>query len=100
MDKAVGTGEVSDMVKMFAKKIGRDPKKYSAVSLRRGSTSIAAAAGVAKHIRKKHGGWRSDRMPDIYTELSTENELAVSRSIHKASARTKKNKKNKVLFRV
>lgn len=98
-NKAVNTSEVSCQVKKWARRLGRDPKNYSAVSLRRGSTSIAAAGKVAKHIRKKHGGWKSERMPEVYTELSTKDELAVSKSIHEAMKKTMRNKKKKVLFR-
>ena len=98
-NKAVKTSEVSCQVKKWARRLGRDPKNYSAVSLRRGSTSIAAAGKVAKHIRKKHGGWKSEQMPEVYTELSTKDELAVSKSIHEAMKKTMRNKKKKVLFR-
>ena len=57
--KAVRPSEVSDMVKKWAVRLDRDPKNYSAVSLRRGSQSIAAAQRIDKKIRKKHGGWQS-----------------------------------------
>ena len=79
---------------------GRDRDNYSAVSLWRGSTSIAAALRVSRRIRKKHVGWKSDRMPDVYTELSTNDELAVSKAVHRAVHRSKENRGKKVKFRV
>lgn len=54
--QSISVKEISGMVKRWAARIGRDPRNYSGVSLRRGSTSIAAAMKVAKEIRKKHGG--------------------------------------------
>ena len=38
-------------------------------------------------------------MPEVYTELSTKDELAVSKSIHEAMKKTMRNNKKKVLFR-
>ena len=81
VNKAVRVDEVTDVVKRWAMRIGRDKSRYSAVSLRRGSTSIAAAKGVTKEIRREHGGWKSKRMLRVYTELSTSNEKAVSKAI-------------------
>ena len=96
--KAISAGEVSSMVKKWAAKIGRDPRNYSGVSLRRGSTSIAAAMKVAKAIRKKHGGWASDRMPDVYTEVSTSEQKQVGKAIHKAVKKSLRNRSKKVQF--
>ena len=39
-------------------------------------------------------------MPDVYTEMSTNDELAVSKAVHRAVAKSKKNKHKKVMFRV
>ena len=99
MNSAIAVQEVSSAVKFWAEKLGRDKDNYSAVSLRRGSTSIAAALRVSRRIRKKHVGWRSDKMPDVYTEMSTNDELAVSKAVHRAVAKSKKNKHKKVMFR-
>ena len=100
VNTAIAVQEVSSSVKFWAEKIGRDRDNYSAVSLRRGSTSIAAALRVSRRIRKKHVGWQSDKMPDVYTELSTSDELAVSKAVHRAVKSSKKNKHKKVMFRV
>ena len=100
VNTAIAVQEVSSSVKFWAEKIGRDRDHYSAVSLRRGSTSIAAALRVSRRIRKKHVGWQSDKMPDVYTELSTSDELAVSKAVHRAVKSSKKNKHKKVMFRV
>ena len=97
---AVRSSEVSDSVKKWASRLGRDPKNYAGVSLRRGSTSIAAARRVAKKIRQEHGGWKGERMPDIYTEVSKKSQKQVGRAIYKTVQKTKKNKKRKVEFKV
>ena len=88
------------MVKKWAERLDRDPKNYSAVSLRRGSQSIAAAMHIDKKIRKKHGGWRSkgNRMPDVYTEVSKAKQKKVGKAIHNTVMRSKKNKRKKVKF--
>ena len=99
-NKAISVQEVSRSVKFWAEQLGRDRDNYSGKSLRRGSTSIAAARRVSRRIRQKHGGWQSAKMPDVYTELSTKDELAVSKAVHDAVQKSKKNKKKKVLFRV
>ena len=99
-NKAVRVDEVSDVVKRWAVRIGRDKAKYSAVSLRRGSTSIAAAKGVSKKIRQSHGGWKSKRMLQVYTELSTSKEKAVSKAIHRAMKKSRECKAKKVQFRI
>ena len=98
VNQAVKASEVSDVVKRWATRLKRDKSKYSAVSLRRASTSIAAAQGVCKKIRQRHGGWKSSRMPDVYTEVSKANEKAVSKAIHKAMQKSKKNRHKKVHF--
>ena len=83
---------MGEAVKFWAERQKRDPKKYSAVSLRRGSTSIAAARRVERKIRKMHGGWRSDRMPEVYTETSRTEQLAVGKAIHRTVAKCRKSR--------
>ena len=97
---AIRSSEVADMVKKWAERLDRDPKNYSAVSLRRGSQSIAAAMHIDKKTRKKHGGWRSkgNRMPDVYTEVSKAKQKKVGKAIHNTVMRSKKNKRKKVKF--
>ena len=99
---AVKSGEVSEAVKKWAKRLQRDPKNYAGVSLRRGSQSIAAARRVAKVIRKQHGGWTSKggRMPDIYTEISKKSQKKVGRAIFKTVQKTKASRRKKVEFNV
>ena len=47
-----------------------DPKRLSAIALRRGGNSAAAAAGVSSILRAAHGRWRSEETPDqSYTFL-------------------------------
>ena len=100
VNKAISPKEVSEAVKRWAKRLGRDPTKYSAKSLRRGSTSIAAAMRVSTKIRKQHGGWKSKRMPDRYLEQSTAQEKAVSRAVHKAFRKSEKNKSKRLRFKL
>ena len=97
---AIRASEVSDMVKKWAGRLDRDPKNYSAVSLRRGSQSIAAAMNIDRKIRKKHGGWRSkgNRMPDVYTEVSKKKQKKVGKAIHNTVMRSKRNRHKKVKF--
>ena len=67
----VSRNQVTSSVKKWAGRIGRDSRKYSAISFRRGSISIAAAAKVDRNIRKQHCRWKSEQTQDIYTEVST-----------------------------
>ena len=39
-------------------------RRYSAIALRRGGNSAAAAAGVSGILRASHGRWRSEVTPD------------------------------------
>ena len=41
-----------------------DPRRFSAVALRRGGNSAAAAAGVSSLLRAAHGRWRAVETPD------------------------------------
>ena len=94
----IRVGEVSDSVKQWAKKLGRDPCNYAAKSLRRASTSIAAAMKVDKKIRKMHGGWKNKRMPDVYTEVSRPDQLAVGKAVHDTVMKSKRNLGKKIRF--
>ena len=96
---AVRSSEVREAVKYWAVRQHRDPKKYSGKSLRRGSTSIAAARRVDKKIRQMHGGWASARMPDLYCEESSSQQLAVGKAIHTEVAKCKRSRsKGRVRF--
>ena len=74
------------------------PKNYAGKSLRRASTSIAAARRIDKKIRQVHGGWADPRMPDVYTEVSKPEQLAVSKSIHDTVMKSKRARGRKVRF--
>ena len=95
---SIKVGEVGDSVKQWAQRLGREPRNYSAKSLQRASTSIAAARKVDKKIRQQHGGWRSDRMPDIYTEVSRPDQLAVGKAVHDTVMKSKRARSRKVRF--
>ena len=41
-----------------------DPRRFSAIALRRGGNSAAAAAGVSSLLRAAHGRWRAVETPD------------------------------------
>jgi integrase len=94
----IRVGEVSDSVKQWAKRVGRDPVNYSAKSLRRASTSIAAARKVDKKIRRMHGGWKSKQMLNVYTEVSRPDQLAVSKAVHDTVMKSKRARGRKVRF--
>ena len=96
--EAVHVNEVGKAVRHWAAKLGRESKRYSSKSLRRGSTSIAAAFRVSEKIRRSHGNWRTKKMPALYKELSSREELAVSKSLHKAFRKHKENRAKKVCF--
>lgn len=100
VNKAINPKEVSESVKRWAERLGRDKSKYSGKSLRRGSTSIAAAMKVRRSIRKQHGGWKADRMVDVYTELSSWQEKAVSKAIHKAMKKSQASRSKQLRFSV
>ena len=96
--RAVHANEVGKAVKDWAGELGREVQRYSAKSLRRGSTSIAAALRVSERIRKLHGNWRSSKMPAVYKEFSSREEQAVSKAVHRAVRKHKGNRDKKVCF--
>ena len=94
----ISIGEVGASVKKWAKRLGREPRNYSAKSLRRASTSIAAARKVDKKIRQSHQGWNTERMPDVYTEISRPEQLAVGKAVHDTVMKTKRSRGRKIRF--
>ena len=94
----IGRGQVTEAVKKWASKIGREASNYSAISFRRGSISIAAAAKVDRNIRKKHGRWKTKHMQDGYTEVSTSESKEFGRALHAAIGKSKENSRKKVKF--
>ena len=96
--KGVSRGEVTATVKRWAARVGRDATKYSAISFRRGSVSLAAAAKVDRNIRKKHGRWKADSTQDIYTEISSSESQEFGLALRKAVLQSKRSKGKKVEF--
>jgi integrase len=94
----VSTSQVTTAVKKWAEKIGRDAKNYSAISFRRGSVSIAAAAKVDRNIRKKHCRWKGEFTQDIYTEISSSESKEYGTALREAVAKAKRAKGKKVSF--
>ena len=62
--------------------------KMSVSSLRRGGNTVAAAEGIRRTIRQKHGRWRSTSMPDEYDDLAPGDEAAVSAALQRRVARS------------
>ena len=85
--RAVTASEVTSVVKQWAILIGLDPSKYSAISFRRGSVSVAAAK-VCRNIRQKHIRWKTTDMQDNYTEASVEEMLEFGRALQQSVRRT------------
>ena len=92
--------EVTAVVKKWAKRIGRDPKLYSAISFRRGSISMAAAEKVDREVRQHHLRWRSSDMQDVYTEHSKDNRRAVGLAIRRRLMRYADSRAKTVSFMV
>ena len=57
--------------------------RMSANSMRRGGNTIAAAQGIRRAVRKKHGRWQSEGMPDEYDDFAPGEDGAVSRALQK-----------------
>ena len=56
-----------------------EPRRFSAISLRRGGNSAAAAAGVSSLLRAAHGRWRAVETPDqSYTFMHQEKMVALA----------------------
>ena len=55
--------------------------KMSPNSMRRGGNTMAAAEGIRKAVRKKHGRWKTDGMPDEYDDFAPGEQGAVSRAL-------------------
>ena len=94
----VGCSSITDVVKKWAARIGRESSKYSAISFRRGSVSLAAAEKVARNIRQKQGRWRSSHMPDHYTEVTVEEQLEFGKALSQQIRRSKANAGKQVGF--
>jgi hypothetical protein len=95
---SVGRAQVTEAVKKWAVKIGREAANYSAVSFRRGSVSIAAAEKVSRHIRQKHVRWKSEDMQDVYTEVSSKDAKQFGEALRKAVSRSRRAKGKSLRF--
>jgi hypothetical protein len=95
---SVGRAQVTEAVKKWAVKIGREAANYSAVSFRRGSVSIAAAEKVSRHIRQKHVRWKSEDMQDVYTEVSSRDAKQFGEALRKAVSRSRRAKGKSLRF--
>ena len=96
--QCVSVSQVTSAVKKWASKIGRDAANYSAISFRRGSVSIAAAAKVDRNIRKKHCRWKGEFTQDIYTEVSSSEAKEFGTALRSAVVKAKKAKGRRVSF--
>eukprot|EP01050_Picozoa_sp_SAG11_P008757 SAG11_NODE_787_length_7169_cov_4.571146_1_plen_150_part_00 len=73
--KGMVTAELRAMLALVPSVAG-ELSRYSAISLRKGGSSAAAAAGIADHVRQRVGRWRgAAAMQRSYTLVSRE-ELA------------------------
>jgi hypothetical protein len=94
----INRSQVTSSVKKWADRIGRDSKNYSAISFRRGSVSLAAAAKVDRNIRKKHGRWKTDDMQDVYTEVSTAEAKEYGKALRNAVLQSRRSQGKSVKF--
>ena len=97
--RAVTPSEVTSVVKQWARLIGLDPSQYSAISFRRGSVSLAAAAKVCRNIRQKHIRWKTEDMQDTYTEASVEEMLEFGKALQQTVRKSMQCQGKTVTFR-
>ena len=62
--------------------LGFNPKQFGLHSLRSGSASAAANAGVPDRLFKHHGRWRSESAKDSYVKDSMTSLMSVSESLN------------------
>ena len=86
-------------MKQWARLIGLDPSQYSAISFRRGSVSLAAAAKVCRNIRQKHIRWKTKDMQDTYTEASVEEMLEFGKALQQTVRKSMQCQGKTVTFR-
>ena len=67
------------IIKRWLSAIGEDPTLYGGHSARSGGATSAASQGIAMHLLKRHGRWRSDAVY-VYIHDSVEDRIAVSRA--------------------
>ena len=75
--QAIRRDHVANMVKRLMQRIGLDPRKFGAHSLRIGGATAALAAGVQPAVIRITGRWSSDCW-ELYARLSKEAALNVT----------------------
>ena len=76
---AVSYTTMREQFKKEVKELGYPADVFGLHSLRAGSASAAANAGVSDRLFKRHGRWRSDNAKDGYIEDSMDKRLSVTR---------------------
>ena len=79
--KAKGSLGYSTLWELFKKKmrdLGYSTENLGIHSLRAGSATAAANAGVSDRLFKRHGQWKSENAKDGYVEDTLEKRLSVS----------------------
>ena len=94
----IAVSQVTSSVKKWAARIGREASNYSAISFRRGSVSLAAAAKVDRNIRKRHCRWKGESTQDIYTEVSATEAKIYGLALRKTIMKSKSAKGKSVRF--
>ena len=75
--KALCTGDVRDLVKLLMKRLGHDPARFGAHSLRIGGATSALAGGVSPQLIRLMGRWASDCY-EIYLRLTRQSAAHMS----------------------
>ena len=70
-----------ELIKKELAKEGLDTTKFGICGLRSGGASMAAACGMPDKLFQRHGGWRSERVPNNYQKESLDSLLFVTKSI-------------------
>ena len=96
--KTIAVSQVTSSVKKWAVRIGRGASNYSAISFRRGSVSLAAAAKVDRNIRKRHCRWKGETTQDIYTEVSAQEAKVYGLALRKTILKSRSAKGKNVKF--
>ena len=77
---ALLVSQLRQMVKGLMERLGLDPSRFSAHSLRIGGATAAAAAGVEPSVIRCCGRWNSDIF-EIYTRLTQQTAARMTRVI-------------------
>ena len=67
----LGINQVRKVPKSIAEFLDlAEPEKYTGHSFRRSSASALADAGASREVLKRHGGWKSDAVAEVYVAKS------------------------------